>query len=143
MKKISIFISLASVLVISLGAYFIYNYIYLGSKIETPKDENYLSEELRSEYFDIHLSALRKVEDPEFYNYVVSELEPACPFYDPDGKTYRNCLVSLIKQHLSAPKKSAEEVDAIKEYCNFISKPYMGELEATDLYNSCMVYKFR
>ena len=91
-------------------------------------------------FIETHVTAVMNVNDQAFTTYALGALNDICPFYKPDGVTYRKCLSDLIGKE--ADGKAAAAVAAAEKYCTSISEQYSG-IENLNLYLSCMAYKLR
>jgi len=113
-----------------------------ASSLPNVETENPSQEALalvKNVYSELNTDAISGGKDPKFSNFVLNELESLCPFYKPDGATYRGCLYNLLekKKQLFKDSKALKEYE---DYCGEVSKPY-GGTQASDLFMSCMIYK--
>lgn len=93
-------------------------------------------------FAEAHINAVINVGDPAFVAYVTGPLQKICPFYVPDGVTYRDCLNQLVERKKAAYTGKKDDIDSFENYCQSISDQYTG-IETMNLYFSCMAYKFR
>lgn len=91
-------------------------------------------------FAEAHINAVRNVGNPAFVAYVTGPLQKICPFYVPDGVTYRDCLSGLVERGKAAYDGSKSEIKSFDSYCQSISDQYTG-IETMNLYFSCMAYK--
>ncbi|MDO8513929.1 MAG: hypothetical protein Q7S50_00070 [bacterium] len=98
------------------------------------------SREILVVFAEAHINAVRNVGDPAFVEYVAGPLQEICPFYIPDGVTYRDCLSDLVERGKATYGGSKSNVVSSENYCQSISDQYTG-IETVNLYFSCMAYK--
>lgn len=96
---------------------------------------------VREAFAESHATAVANVEDDAFTAYVAGPLQHTCPFYVPDGVTYRQCLYYLVERQKTAYKGSGASAASYEKYCESISDEYTG-IEQINLYQSCLAYKF-
>lgn len=72
--------------------------------------------------------------NPKFYEIKV------CPFYVPDGVSYRNCLSNLIEQRKAGVPVSVYEQSS--DSCAKEAKEYEGFITEQNLYLSCLASSF-
>ena len=150
---ISILLSIAVMIVI--GAYFAYGAItkvrddsvgevlsVSSQGFEDVKDDEQarLNQMVSDVYTSSHEEAISGVGDPQFTEFYRSTINPKCPFYEPDGASYRGCLLdweSALRDGFH--DKAAEK--KITDYCLSISDQYDAGLEATELNLECLIYK--
>lgn len=89
------------------------------------------------------VSSIPSYDDLDFQRFVRSRIEKRCPFYQPDGITYRACLSdweeSLVKEVIP------ELADEVHAYCDTFTKKYTEpySLESTELFLKCSIYKLQ
>ena len=93
-------------------------------------------------FAEAHIHAVTNVGDPAFVEYVAGPLQKICPFYIPDGVSYRDCLGQIVEQGKVAYIGNKDDIDSFENFCQSISDPYTG-VETLNLYLSCMAYKLR
>ena len=83
------------------------------------------------------------ITDKDFVNFATTVIEKRCPFYKPDGVTYRTCL-SDWEQSLS-DVVIVELTDEVHNYCSTFTREYTDEtsLEGQELFLKCAIYKFQ
>lgn len=91
-------------------------------------------------FIETHVTAVMNVNDQAFTTYALGELNDICPFYKPDGVTYRKCLSDLIGKESEG--KATTTVAAAEKYCTSVSEQYSG-IENANLYLSCTAYKLK
>ena len=92
-------------------------------------------------FAEVHINAVTNVGDPAFVEYVAGPLQKICPFYVPDGVTYRDCLSNLVERGKAAYGGNKSEITGFENYCQSISDQYNAGVESLNLYFSCMAYK--
>jgi len=135
MKKVFAVVSLGWLVLLG-GIAFLY-----FTPVSDPNDEAITEEEMREIFANAldesHLWALENTEDEEFMAYTLGSLNERCPFYVPDGITYRECLSDYIDE--IAVNTSAEKQLEIQVYCEEIAA-YITGTEYANLVPSCMAY---
>lgn len=76
----------------------------------------------------------------ELTSFILEKIDYICPFYEPNGIIYRECLSSLESQQRKNFNGSAEEMKVIENYCDGVSDNY-SSLEAGEIHRSCIIYK--
>lgn len=81
--------------------------------------------------------------DANFTTFVSTTLEERCPYYKPDGASYRECLSSW-EQELG-DKLLIEELNEVHAYCSTFTSANADEtsLEGMELFLQCSIYKFQ
>lgn len=81
--------------------------------------------------------------DAGFTRFVSTTLEARCPYYKPDGASYRECL-SAWEQELG-DKLRIEELDEVHAYCSTFTSAHADEtsLEGMELFLKCSIYKLQ
>lgn len=105
-------------------------------------DSEVMEATVRSTFAEAHITAVINTGDPTFSAYVQGPLQELCPFYIPDGITYRECLNQLVTREKEAYIGNKDDIDSFENFCQSISDPYTG-VETLNLYLSCMAYKLR
>jgi|GEM_PF-5579623 len=85
--------------------------------------------------------AVANAEIPGFYKYYFTKIESTCPFYEPDGATYRECLLNLMENKKT--QKSKSEINNADNFCNKVNAEYGSGLEAVELYLDCMIFELQ
>ncbi len=101
---------------------------------------NFLKDEgaVRDVTHEIYLSSLKELDDPALVAYAQDVVEPRCPFYKPDGATYRACLVDLVTELKKG--KDVNRVGTSEDFCTSLTKSYSGT-EAGELQLTCVAYQ--
>lgn len=83
------------------------------------------------------------IKEKDFTQFAETVIEKRCPFYKPDGVTYRECL-SDWEQSLES-KLLTEQVDEVHAYCSTFTKKYVDEtsIEGTELFLKCSIFKLQ
>ena len=83
------------------------------------------------------------ITDKAFVEFATTVIEKKCPFYKPDGVTYRTCL-SDWEQELNN-SIIIELADEVHNYCSTFTGKYADEtsLEGQELFLKCSIYKFQ
>ncbi len=89
-----------------------------------------------------YLSAVDEVGDSQFSTFVSKNLDERCPFYEPNGIAYRDCLYAFAEEQRALFKGSEAKIEEVEQYCNLISEKYFPSLKGIELYNWCLAYKF-
>ncbi|MDB5260332.1 MAG: hypothetical protein JWN37_563 [Candidatus Nomurabacteria bacterium] len=125
--------------------------IILGSEIglfyygENKINENNIDtavHQLDGLYKNMRSSLNDSINDPEFVKFSNTAIESKCPFYKPDGITYRQCLSDWEEAlSLKSPKDIQTKVhlsceDFTKEYADAES------LQGNELFLRCAIYRF-
>ncbi|MDO8571554.1 MAG: hypothetical protein Q7R79_02655 [bacterium] len=92
-------------------------------------------------FAEAHINAVSNVGDSDFTAYVTGPLQKICPFYVPDGVSYRDCLGDLVERGTAAYGGSKSDITGFETYCRSISEQYEAWVESLNLYYSCMAYK--
>lgn len=101
--------------------------------------------DLSAIYWDSYMAAVVAAKDQSFTNFVLFDLQAKCPFYKPDGTSYRDCLNRLIDKEISGFKGGSKTIETIKNDCGKESAQYIGDLTNTalSLSLSCEAYRLR
>lgn len=83
------------------------------------------------------------IKDEGFVAFATTIIEKRCPYYKPDGATYRECLGDW-EQEL-ANKLITEQQDEVHSYCSTFTVKYATEtsFEGQELFLKCAIYKFQ
>lgn len=92
---------------------------------------------------DIPANLYSFIKEKDFKQFAETVIEKRCPFYKPDGVTYRECL-SDWEQTLES-KVLTEQADEVHAYCSTFTKKYVDEtsLEGTELFLKCSIFKLQ
>ncbi len=112
-----------------------------GGIMSETKNADELASYAKGLYVRMHLSSIEEVGDVNFTSFVKETIDLKCPFYEPDGATYRGCLIDWKDELLKVFKGSKINLDNIQSYCEGISNKYSGSLEGEELWLDCMIYK--
>ncbi|HEY4512773.1 MAG TPA: hypothetical protein VJH63_03940 [Candidatus Paceibacterota bacterium] len=98
---------------------------------------------VKSVYIRVHRDAVKNADIPGFYEFYVKEINTKCPFYEPDGVSYRSCLNDLLDKTKkeSALSKALGNIESVEGYCNETASPYEPGNEAVSLFLDCMIFK--
>jgi hypothetical protein len=83
------------------------------------------------------------ITDSGFITFASTVIDKRCPFYKPDGVTYKECLATWIDE-LSKPLM-VEQIDEVHAYCEVFSKKYADNIsfEQSELFTKCVIYKLQ
>jgi hypothetical protein len=78
-----------------------------------------------------------------FVTFASIEIDKRCPFYKPDGVSYKQCLSDWVDE-LSKPLL-VEQIDEVYAYCEVFSKKYSESIsfEQSELFTKCSIYKLQ
>ncbi|MFA5131937.1 MAG: hypothetical protein WC444_01265 [Candidatus Paceibacterota bacterium] len=113
------------------------------AKKQVADDLNNTDTRVKGLYTQMSNTLYDSIPDKDFVNFAKTIIEPRCPFYVPNGITYRECL-SDWEQGLEA-KTLTEAVDEVHAYCTTFTKKYTDEssLEGQELFLKCAIYKLQ
>lgn len=134
MKKLSL--TLITVLAISVAFYG--GYYFANRKPVTSTPQNVVAIPTKTLTPD-----LADIIEKDFVTFVQNTIGKKCPFYKPDGVTYRECL-SEWEQDLET-KNLSEQNDQVHAHCSTFTKKYADEtsLEGQELFLMCAIYKLQ
>jgi hypothetical protein len=134
MKKV--FITLAVIVLIA--AAFYGGYYFANHKPVTLAPQNVVTTPTKTLTPD-----LAGITEKDFVAFAQNTIEKRCPFYKPDGVTYRQCL-SDWEQDLES-KSLSEQADEVHAYCSTFTKKYVDEesLEGQELFLKCAIFKLQ
>jgi hypothetical protein len=74
-----------------------------------------------------------------------TELNKLCPFYEPDGATYRSCVLDLLDKERAKIDIKSKIYKEIDSYCmdNAAKVADKYTLGFVDSYNACIFYKLK
>lgn len=83
------------------------------------------------------------ITEKDFVAFAQTAIERRCPFYKPDGATYRSCL-SDWEQSLEATVLT-EQADEVHAYCSTFTAKYVQESspEGQELFLKCAIFKLQ
>ena len=83
------------------------------------------------------------IKEKDFTQFAETVIEKRCPFYKPDGVTYRECLADWDQELES--KLLTEQVDEVHAYYSTFTKKYVDEtsIEGTELFLKCSIFKLQ
>jgi hypothetical protein len=83
------------------------------------------------------------ITDAGFVTFASIEIDKRCPFYKPDGVSYKQCLSDWVDE-LSKPLL-VEQIDEVYAYCEVFSKKYSESIsfEQSELFTKCSIYKLQ
>ena len=95
--------------------------------------------EIKENWKKDHFKVVAAQGDSAFSSFVLFTLEELCPFYEPDGRAYRECMHEFIadKKPLNTEAKIAED----ENYCGDLATNYSIHIAGVDLYLSCLAFK--
>ena len=96
---------------------------------------------VRELYANWNKAAIAELEDREMADYITNVILVKCPFYEPDGASYRICLDGLREKAESAYNGSELDYQKVKNVCSELSSNYSG-LKAGEMYRNCLTYNF-
>jgi|GEM_PF-4294799 hypothetical protein len=111
-------------------------------EIMSTSTQDDMSDVVLEAFAESHANAVADVGDQAFWDYVSGPLQDICPFYEPDGVSYRSCLSSHIESEKMAFKGSRASITEFEKYCDSVSAKYTG-IEAVNLDLSCLAFKLR
>lgn len=117
-----------------------YTDLNTATTTETNRNED-LVKQARQIYTDSNTAVIAGIEDREMANYIANVILVKCPFYEPDGVSYRECLINLREKAENNFRGSKTTLEVFGDYCHNIAKEYEGSLVAGELWNQCMIYK--
>jgi hypothetical protein len=81
------------------------------------------------------------ISDAGFVQFAKEIIDVRCPFYVPDGATYRDCLSSWVAKMEQA--SLVEQVDEVHAYCEMFSKKFASQIsfEMGELFSKCVLYR--
>lgn len=82
-----------------------------------------------------------KMSEKDFVAFASSTIEVKCPFYKPDGVSYRGCLYDWEESLLSG--ESQTSLEKINSFCETFTAKY-EDLESTpghELFSKCRIFK--
>lgn len=135
---------------VSLLLLVIFFYFYHLSKNEITTNQDTKQEETNTEtlnvlgiFEDMNTTLMASIQEKDFVQSAQTSIEGRCPFYKPDGATYRECL-SDWEQSLEA-KVLVEQADEVHAYCSNFTKKYSDEtsLEGQELFLKCSIFKLQ
>src|SRR3989338_4762436 len=78
-------------------------------------DVDYYTDLIVNTYSELHVAALAAFDSPELMTFYWDHLQKICPFYQPDGASYRNCLAALLEKENTRLGKSPPGI--LDTYC--------------------------
>jgi hypothetical protein len=83
------------------------------------------------------------ITDVPFVTFATTVIDKRCPFYIPDGTTYRECLTDWVDE--LSKKLLVEQVDEVHAYCEMFSAKYADAIsfESSELFTKCSIYKLQ
>lgn len=83
------------------------------------------------------------ITDSSFVSFALKTIDKRCPFYEPNGVVYHECLsdwVSQLEKNLLV-----EQIDEVHAYCEMFSKKYTDSIsfESNELFTKCSIYKLQ
>jgi hypothetical protein len=94
-------------------------------------------------YANLNQDLYQSIDDADFVSYANTAIESRCPYYKPDGITYRQCL-SDWEEELSG-RISPNKQRSIHAYCGDFTAKYTDpeSLQGLELFLKCAIYKFK
>lgn len=134
--KIIFFISFVT---IAIASFVIYKNIFVSSE-----EVNYTSPkaEVQNGTSTQDIGIYSDISEKDFVDFASSTIEVKCPFYVPDGATYRECLASWVDE-LQQGRATESDINAINLYCEKFTKNYQSKqsLAASELFIKCTIFK--
>ena len=134
--KIIFFVSLATIV---LASFVIYRNIFVSTEEVnyTPPNAQVqiaTSTQVTGIYSDIS--------EKDFVTFASTTIEKRCPFYVPDGASYRECLATWVDE-LQQGRATESDINAINLYCETFTKNYQSQqsLAASELFIKCTIFK--
>ena len=138
-------------LVVFVAAVYLLYYLpkYPDGQVANPNPVNVNSDEqtqkeLNEQYLTVatkgFYEAIDGVHDPAFSAYSHSVLDTRCPFYKPDGASYRECLWGLVEEKEAVYKKTSPSSKEIDDSCQAIASD-LGGLQAGEIVLLCRAFK--
>lgn len=104
------------------------------------KDKMLSIDKIKESYWNIHVNGILSASDPDFTSFALITFDGICPFYKPDGSTYRSCLWDFVENMRS--KSTETEVQTAYDYCvDFVEKTGYENTAMKDLFLTCIAYK--
>lgn len=96
-------------------------------------------------YSGMHVGGLKAFHDHELMVFYENDLQKTCPFYKPNGVSYRDCVVVLQEKERARLAKNLSAISTVEKYCSDGAAQTMDDtsLGYVDIYNTCMVYRLR
>ena len=93
----------------------------------------------------MHIAGLQAFNNSELLDFYENDLQKVCPFYEPNGVRYRECIVGLIQKERYRLAKNPIIIETTEKYCNEGVAKTMeeGSLGFTDVYNTCTLYMLK
>lgn len=139
-KKTLFGLSIIVLLFICARVFFTTKTTYQNISSVAPQQTDYISD-IKQVYWQGHMDAVVAVGNTAFTSFVLFDLQTACPFYVPNGVTYRDCMTAYIAKEQADFKGTKTQIQQSENYCLGISKQYVDGIEGTNLYQSCMAFK--
>lgn len=132
-------ILLVSFITILVASFVIYKNIFVSGK-----EVNYTSPEVQVENGTStqEIGIYSDISEKDFVAFASSTIEIKCPFYVPDGATYRECLATWVDE-LQQGRATESDINAINLYCEKFTKNYQSKqsLAASELFIKCTIFK--
>lgn len=106
---------------------------------EEDKEVDKLVEDIKEIYWDIHMKTVVSVGDRAFTSFVLFELQDTCPYYEPDGYSYRNCIYKYVENKKTISTNI--QIQRADSYCRLIEKEDLESQVGGDFLLTCMAYK--
>ncbi len=83
------------------------------------------------------------ITDTGFVTFAHATIDKRCPFYEPNGVAYHECLSDWMSE--LEKKLLVEQVDEVHAYCEMFSKKYADSIsfESSELFTKCSIYKLQ
>lgn len=137
MKKISTLIVVITIIIISVGfGYKLGQNKKISSILNVSKSAKEQTGVAPSDPYSF-------IKENDFVQFAKNTIEKRCPFYKPDGATYRECL-SDWEQSLE-DKVLIEQADEVHAYCSTFTSKYVDDtsLEGSELFLKCSIFKLQ
>jgi hypothetical protein len=101
------------------------------------------NKQVGSLYANMNQNLYQSIDDAGFVSYASTVIENRCPYYKPDGITYRQCL-SDWEEELSAHHPLRKQTST-HAFCGDFTAKYTDpeSLQGQELFLKCSIYKFK
>ena len=138
-KNIILLLIIAFILGWLFSTYYSKKTVYEEIKINQEEVNSYVDDVYRN----MNTNLYEAIEEKDFVSFAINSIEKKCPFYIPDGSTYRGCLYDWADE-LRA-KSLPEQVDEVHNYCSLITEKYTdsNSLEGHEIFAKCVIFKLQ
>ena len=135
-------ILLISSAVILIASFVLYGNVFVRPHINTETIEEIKEATVGTSTQTEVASMYEDMTEKDFGVFASTVIEKRCPFYVPDGSTYRECLSDWMST-LQA-KAIDEENTEVNNYCQTFTAKYQKEesLASSELFMKCVIFTF-